>query len=69
MKYILSGENEHNPDERSWYYDDFGNRLDKETGQFVVLVPKISEKVPHQPMVLVKVDNQWVPKQMEFDFG
>lgn len=69
MKYILVGENEHNPDERSWYYDDFGNRLDKKTGDFVVLVSKIKDKVPHEPINLVNVNGEWLPKQMEFDFG
>lgn len=69
MKYIVSGKNEHNPDERSWYYDDFGNRLDKETGQFVVLVSKVTEDYKQPPMGLVNVDGEWLPKQMEFDFG
>jgi len=69
MKYILVSNNEHNPDDRSWYYDDFGNRVDKETGDFVILVQKIQENVQHQPIGLVNVNNKWVPKQMEFDFG
>jgi len=29
---------DHNPELRSWYYDDFGNRVDKKTGQYVILV-------------------------------
>jgi hypothetical protein len=29
---------DHNPETRSWYYDDFGNRVDKKTGQFVILI-------------------------------
>lgn len=69
MKYTVIGSLDHIPDERSWEYDDCGNRIDKETGDFVVLVLKKSEIPPHQPIGLVKVDNQWVPKQMEFDFG
>ena len=69
MKYILMGSNEHNPDERSWYYDDCGNRLDKETGDIVVLVSKITEDIKREPMGLVNVEGKWVPKQMEFDFG
>jgi hypothetical protein len=69
MKYIITSNNEHNPDDRSWYYDDFGNRVDKETGEFVVLVPKLKENITHEPMGLVDVDGQWLAKQMEFDFG
>jgi len=69
MKYILTDKTTHNPDERSWYYDDFGNRIDKETGDFVVLVSKVREDYKQPPMALVNVQGEWLPKQMEFDFG
>ena len=69
MKYINVGHLDHIPEERSWEYDNFGNRVDKETGEFVILVQKIQENVQHQPIGLVNVNNEWVPKQMEFDFG
>lgn len=69
MKYVKIDNYDHIPEERSWYYDDCGNRLDKETGDFVILVPKLKENIPHEPIGLVKVDGEWKPKQMEFDFG
>lgn len=68
MKYILATTTDIKPDERSWYYDDCGNRLDKETGDFVVLVPKITEDKKPEIMGLVRVDGEWLPKQMDFDF-
>jgi len=67
MKYVRVGNLDHIPEERSWEYDDYGNRIDKVTGDFVVLVPKIIENT-HEPMVLVNVNGEWIPKQMEFDF-
>jgi hypothetical protein len=30
--------NDHNPEVRTWYYDDLGNRVDKKTGKFVILL-------------------------------
>lgn len=29
---------DHNPEARTWFYDDFGNRRDKKTGKFVILI-------------------------------
>ena len=40
---------DHNPEVRSWYYDDLGNRVDKKTGKFVVLV---TEPVADDPQIL-----------------
>ena len=37
---------DHNPEVRSWYYDEFGNRVDKKTGKFVILVPKDQDNDP-----------------------
>ena len=68
MKYVKVGELDHIPEERSWYYDDFGNRLDKETGEFVVLVVKTKENQQPKPEGFIRVDNEWLPKQMEFNF-
>lgn len=68
MKYEFIKNTDHIPDERSWYYDDCGNRVDKETGDYVILVIKTKDDVLHSPMTLKKVNNEWVPKQMEFDF-
>lgn len=36
--YITPSNHDHNPEVRSWYYDDFGNRIDKKTGKFVIFV-------------------------------
>ena len=49
--------------------DEFGNRVHKNDGSYVILVPETREVIDHQPQVLVKVDGAWIPKQMEFDFG
>lgn len=68
MKYVKPGKYDHIPEERSWYYDDFGNRVDKETGDFVVLVEPYKEEPQHEIMNVVKVDGEWKPVQMEFDF-
>lgn len=31
---------DHNPESRTWYYDNLGNRVDKNTGKYVILVTK-----------------------------
>lgn len=49
--------------------DELGNRIHKEDGSYVIVVPKIREVTERSPIPLVKVNNQWIPKQMEFDFG
>lgn len=69
MKYVSATTIDIDPDKRTWRYDDFGNKVDKITGEFVILSDSYTENVRQQPMGLVKVNNQWVPKQMEFDFG
>ena len=40
---------DHNPELRTWFYDDLGNRVDKKTGKFVVLV---QEPVLDDPQLL-----------------
>lgn len=69
MKYVLMGSNDHDPDLRSWRYDSCGNRLDKETGEFVILVPPTKENIENVPVSLVKIKNEWLLRQMELDFG
>ena len=69
MKYIQIGKLDHIPEERSWEYDDFGNKICKETGDFVVLVQPYKEKPKHTPMTVVRIDGEWFSKQLEFDFG
>ena len=49
--------------------DEYGNRIHKNDGSYVVVVPKTREPIDHQPIPLVRVNNEWVPKQLEFDFG
>jgi hypothetical protein len=69
MKYVTIGKLDHIPEERSWEYDVFGNRVDKETGEFVVLVEAHQELYKEPPMTISLVGNEWKPKQMEFEFG
>lgn len=68
MKYIKPGKHDHIPEERSWEYDDFGNRICKETGDFVVLVETYQEPYKQPPMTLKLVDDEWIPHQMELNF-
>ena len=68
MKYIKPGKHDHIPEERSWEYDDFGNRICKETGDFVVLVAPYKEEPQHEIMNVVNIDGEWIPVQMEFYF-
>lgn len=49
--------------------DEYGNRIHKADGSYVIVVPETREPINHQPIPLVRVNNEWVPKQMEFDFG
>tara|TARA_B100000212_G_scaffold103575_2_gene76513 strand:- start:14294 stop:14512 length:219 start_codon:yes stop_codon:yes gene_type:complete len=68
MKYVIVSDKEHIPEERLWYYDDFGQRRDKVTDDFVVLVNK-SYPMEKQPlMTLTKVEGKWTPHQMELPF-
>jgi hypothetical protein len=46
-----------NPELRSWKYDDFGNRVDKKTGEWVIItdaisVPKQADKWPDAAIML-----------------
>ena len=68
MKYVKVGKLDHIPEERSWKYDTFGNRIDKETGEFVVLVETYQEPYIESPITLKLIDDEWIPHQMEFDF-
>ena len=49
--------------------DELGNRIHKEDGSYVIVVPRTREVIERKPIPLVKVNNQWIPKQMEFNFG
>lgn len=49
--YQQVGNVDHNPELRTWYYDDLGNRVDKKTGKFVVLV---QEPVADDPELLTE---------------
>ena len=60
IKYMLDTESRENLEQ-----DSYGNTIDKYSGQYVIIVPRMEEKMPHQPATLTKVDGQWVPKQME----
>ena len=48
--------------------DKFGNRIHKDTGDFGIVIAKGGAKVEHQPVTMVKVNNEWLPKPMEIDF-
>ena len=47
---------DHNPELRSWYYDDFGNRIHKRTGKFVVLVASVDDIPESEPEFLQEND-------------
>lgn len=51
------------------YVDSMGNRLWKETDEYVIVLDKTSPRPKHTPIALVMKDGQWVDKQLEFDFG
>lgn len=55
-------------DTTSWEFDNYGNRVDKETGEFVVLADSYKETQAARPEAFVRVDGEWLPKQTEFDF-
>lgn len=55
-------------DTTSWEFDNYGNRVDKETGEFVVLADSYKETQAASPEAFVRVDGEWLPKQTEFDF-
>ena len=38
--------NDLNPEERSWYYDNYGNRMDKKTDKPVVIIQSVSYVAP-----------------------
>ena len=42
--YIEPNTQDHNPEIRTWYYDDFGNRVDKKTGNYVIFVNRFTTK-------------------------
>jgi hypothetical protein len=48
--------------------DTYGNRIHKASGAYAIVVETI-DKPTHVPMSLTKLDGQWVPMQMELDFG
>jgi hypothetical protein len=54
---------DHNPESRSWYYDDFGNRIDKKTGAFVVFVCSNDEEV--KQILLTETDYDTKPCDTE----
>ena len=49
--------------------DEYGNRIHKASGDFVIVIEPSNETPEYKPMSLTKVDGEWVPMQMEFDFG
>jgi len=49
--------------------DSMGNRLWKETDEYVIVLGKEKPRPIHTPIALVWNDGQWVDKQLEFDFG
>lgn len=49
--------------------DEYGNKIFKETGDYVIVIEPSIEPSEYKPMSLTKVDGEWVTTQMEFDFG
>ena len=62
MKYISKD------DTTSWELDEYGNRVDKKTGEFVVFSDKYTEPTISQPEGFIRSDDEWVPKQTSFIF-
>ena len=62
MKFISTKDTE------SWELDSYGNKVDKETGEFVILTDKYTETHIPPPQALVRVEGEWLPKQIVFDF-
>ena len=62
MKFISTKDTE------SWELDSYGNKVDKETGEFVILTGKYTEIYIPSPRALVRVEGEWLPKQIAFDF-
>jgi len=49
--------------------DMYGNRVRKDTGAYVIVIASSESPPSHKPISLTKVDGNWVPMQMEFNFG
>ena len=49
--------------------DEYGNRIHKASGDFVIVIEPSKETPEYKPMSLTKFGGEWVPMQMEFDFG
>lgn len=54
--YKIPGNADHNPEARSWYYDDFGNRVDKKTGDFVIFIQDNEAITAEQQLELLMED-------------
>ena len=68
MKYVTQTSDDHNAELRSWYFDSCGNRLDKETHEFVVLVPNKKDNLKWKPISLINREGEWVETQLEINF-
>ena len=64
IKYVFENELEGNI-----YVDPMGNRLWKETDEYVIVLGKEKPRPVHTPIALIMKDGEWVSKQLEFDFG
>jgi hypothetical protein len=49
--------------------DMYGNRIDNDTGNYVIVIASSETPPIHKPMSLTKVGGEWVPVQTELDFG
>ena len=48
--------------------DEFGNRVSKADGSYVIVVAETSEDLERQPISLTKIGDNWVPRQTELNF-
>ena len=48
--------------------DQYGNRIHKSTGEYAIVIEG-DGKPTYKPMSLTMVGGEWVPVQMELDFG
>lgn len=49
--------------------DEYGNRIHKCSGEYVIVIEESKEEPVYKPMSLTMVEGEWKPMQMEFDFG
>jgi len=65
--YKVAESHDHNPELRTWYYDDFGNRVDKKTGQFLVLLKDEEELAKAKEKNVVYLHGLETARKKDYD--